>query len=65
LLSDQIEASGTERSRRGVFRGGAEPADAIRDDLNRHNADPMPFVRANTAGTKRAANAGWRAMDDH
>ena len=41
----------TKRIRRGVFRSVAELQDAIRDYLDRHNADPKPFVWTKTADT--------------
>ena len=39
----------TKRIRRGVFRSVAELEQAIHDYLDRHNADPKPFVWTKTA----------------
>ncbi len=39
----------TKRIRRGIFRSAAELEDAIHDYLDRHNADPKPFVWTKTA----------------
>ena len=39
----------TKRIRRGIFRSVAELEDAIHDYLDRHNADPKPFVWTKTA----------------
>jgi len=39
----------TKRIRRGIFRSVAELREAIHDYLDRHNADPKPFVWAKTA----------------
>jgi transposase len=39
----------TKRIRRGVFRSVMELKDAIHDYLDRHNADPKPFVWTKTA----------------
>jgi transposase len=39
----------TRRIRRGVFRSVAELKDAIHDYLDRHNADPKPFVWTKSA----------------
>ena len=39
----------TKRIRRGVFRSVGELEDPIRDYLDRHNADPKPFVWTKTA----------------
>ncbi len=39
----------TKRIRRGIFRSVAELKDAIHDYLDRHNADPKPFVWTKTA----------------
>jgi len=41
----------TKRIRRGTFGSVAELKTAIRDYLDRHNADPKPFVWAKTADT--------------
>ncbi len=39
----------TKRIRRGVFRSVADLEEAIHDYLDRHNADPRPFVWTKTA----------------
>jgi transposase len=39
----------TKRIRRGVFRSVAELKQAVHDYLDRHNADPKPFVWTKTA----------------
>ena len=39
----------TKRIRRGIFRSVAELEEAIHDYLDRHNADPKPFVWTKTA----------------
>jgi transposase len=39
----------TKRIRRGVFRSVADLEEAIQDYLDRHNADPKPFVWTKTA----------------
>jgi transposase len=39
----------TKRIRRGIFRSVAELKEAIHDYLDRHNADPKPFVWTKTA----------------
>jgi transposase len=39
----------TKRIRRGIFRSVAELKEAIHDHLDRHNADPKPFVWTKTA----------------
>ena len=39
----------TKRIRRGIFRSVAELEDSIHDYLDRHNADPKPFVWTKTA----------------
>jgi len=39
----------TKRIRRGIFRSVAELEDEIHDYLDRHNADPKPFVWTKTA----------------
>jgi transposase len=39
----------TKRIRRGIFRSVAELEQAIHDYLDRHNADPKPFVWTKTA----------------
>ena len=41
----------TKRIRRGVFKSVSELEEAIRDYLDRHNADPKPFVWTKTAAT--------------
>ncbi|MEJ2123039.1 MAG: IS630 family transposase [Alphaproteobacteria bacterium] len=41
----------TKRIRRGVFRSVGELEDAIRDYLDRHNADPKPFIWTKSAET--------------
>jgi transposase len=43
----------TKRIRRGIFRSVAELREAIHDYLDRHNADPKPFVWAKTADVIR------------
>jgi transposase len=40
-----------KRIRRGVFRSVAELQEAIHDYLDRHNADPKPFIWTKTAGS--------------
>ena len=40
-----------KRIRRGVFKSVGELEDAIRDYLDRHNADPKPFQWTKTAKT--------------
>jgi len=39
----------TKRIRRGVFRSVADLEEAIQDYLDRHNADPKPFVWTKSA----------------
>lgn len=51
----------TKRIRRGVFKSVGELEDAIRDYLDRHNANPKPFVWTKTADTILATEA--RAKD--
>jgi hypothetical protein len=51
-----------KRIRRGVFTSVAELEDAIHDYLDRHNANPKPFVWTKTADVvlakeRRALNA--------
>lgn len=41
----------TKRIRRGVFKSVADLEDAIHDYLDRHNADPKPFVWTKSART--------------
>jgi hypothetical protein len=41
----------TKRIRRGVFKSVSELEEAIRDYLDRHNADLKPFVWTKTAAT--------------
>jgi hypothetical protein len=49
-LVERIFAEITQkRIRRGAFRSVAELKDAIHDYLDRHNADPKPFVWTKTA----------------
>jgi hypothetical protein len=40
-----------KRIRRGVFKSLGDLEDAIRDYLDRHNADPKPFVWTKSAET--------------
>jgi transposase len=50
-----------KRIRRGAFRSVAELEDAIHDYLDRHNADPKPFVWTKTAEV--ILEKEWRALD--
>jgi len=51
----------TKRIRRGTFTSVTELKDAIHDYLDRHNADPKPFVWSKTADTILAKER--RALD--
>src|SRR6187401_2102769 len=51
----------TKRIRRGIFRSLAELEDEIHDYLDRHNADPKPFVWTKTAEV--ILNKERRALD--
>ena len=51
----------TKRIRRGVFRSVADLEQAIHDYLDRHNADPKPFVWTKTA--ERILQKERRALD--
>ena len=64
----------TKRIRRGAFTSVAELKEAIHDYLDRHNADPKPFVWTKTADailakerraldTLEAVKAGYQALD--
>jgi transposase len=64
----------TKRIRRGIFRNVAELKQAIHDYLDRHNADPKPFVWTKTANAiltkeRRALDAleavrnGYQGLD--
>ena len=49
LVERFFAAITTKRIRRGAFASVAELEDAIHDYLDRHNADPKPFVWTKTA----------------
>jgi len=64
----------TKRIRRGIFRSVAELEEAIHDYLDRHNADPRPFVWTKSAevilekerralDTLEATNAGYQPSE--
>ena len=52
------------RIRRGVFRSVAELEAAIQEDLNKHNADPKPFVwTASAASILEKVRRGRQALE--
>jgi transposase len=53
-----------KRIRRGIFTSVAELEEAIRDYLDRHNADPKPFVWTKSADVILARTAHARAALD-
>jgi transposase len=64
----------TKRIRRGIFRSVTELEEVIHDYLDRHNADPKPFVWAKSAelilekerralDRLEAINAGYQASE--
>jgi len=55
----------TKRIRRGVFKSVADLEDAIHDYLDRHNADPKPFVWTKSARTILDKEARAKDKLDH
>jgi len=64
----------TKRIRRGIFRSVIELKEAIHDYVDRHNADPKPFVWTKSAEVilekerraldrLEAINAGYQASE--
>ena len=56
-----------KRIRRGVFKSVSELEAAIMDDLDRHNAQPKPFVWIKSAGEilEKVARAKQASESQH